>query len=226
MIHSNLSNALMFEIDNENTEIDADSIIRGFEELLERFGFDGISVSGVSSDYDGNVIVDFSDYEGEEMSVMFYVTDDEDEDNGAFALVLSDEMLDDEDNDESEYSIVDLSGLVYSTKATAYGTYIDLSNVQDWMTRSFLDTILSIGDIQERFATVVRGGKRVRLPVVRRKRRKYLSSKRKLGFRKAALKRKTKKTRTARKLKRSLKRRKNMGLGRQSIPSKYKIGQG
>lgn len=61
---------------------------------------------------------------------------------------------------------------------------------------------------------VVRGGKVVRLPLVRRKRRRVLSAKAKAGIRRAVIKRKAKKSTTARKRKRALRIRKSQNISR------------
>lgn len=67
-------------------------------------------------------------------------------------------------------------------------------------------------EITERKVTVVRGGKRVRIPVVRKIRRKKLSAKQKQGIRKAVRKRKMKAGAIGRKRKKSLAVRKRSGL--------------
>ena len=66
------------------------------------------------------------------------------------------------------------------------------------------------------FARVVRGNKVVRLPLVRRKRRRVLTGKQRQGIRKAVLKRKAKAGQTARKRKRSLRLRKSQNVKKRS----------
>jgi hypothetical protein len=68
--------------------------------------------------------------------------------------------------------------------------------------------------ISERSVIVVRGGKRVRLPLVRRRRRKRLTSKQKNAIRRGAKKRKMKRGQIARARKKSLKLRKRGNLKR------------
>jgi hypothetical protein len=65
---------------------------------------------------------------------------------------------------------------------------------------------------EARKISVIRGGKRVRLPVVRKIRRKIMTGKQKASIRRAVRKRKVKQARTNRKRKRSLKVRKRMGV--------------
>lgn len=67
-------------------------------------------------------------------------------------------------------------------------------------------------ELEERMVTVVRGGKKVRIPVVRKVRRKKLTSKQKQAIRKGVRKRKMKAGQIARKRKKSLKLRKRAGL--------------
>lgn len=80
-------------------------------------------------------------------------------------------------------------------------------------------------EIIERMVTVVRGGKKVRIPVVRKVRRKKLSPKQKIAIRKAVRKRKQKAGKISRKRKRSLALRKRSGLKRNKF-NKYQKTQG
>ena len=69
---------------------------------------------------------------------------------------------------------------------------------------------------EQGFARVVRGGKVVKLPLVRRKRRRILTGKQRQALRKAAMARKAKKGQISRKRKRSLQIRKSRGVKRRT----------
>ena len=77
--------------------------------------------------------------------------------------------------------------------------------------------------VEQSFAVRVRGGQRVKLPVVRRKRRVRLTPKQKQGIRKAARKRKAQSSKIQRKRKRSLKVRKRLGLKKGSLRKNRKV---
>jgi hypothetical protein len=80
---------------------------------------------------------------------------------------------------------------------------------------------------EQGFARVVRGGKVVKLPLVRRKRRRVLTGKQRQGFRKAAMKRKAKKGQIARKRKRSLRIRGSRGIKKRTgNTSRFKVQGG
>jgi hypothetical protein len=81
--------------------------------------------------------------------------------------------------------------------------------------------------ICEIYKTVIRSGKRVRIPVVRRLRKKRLTSKQRAGMRKAIRSRRAHKSQIARKRKRSIMARKRMHLGKSKLPKSrfgYKLG--
>jgi hypothetical protein len=80
-------------------------------------------------------------------------------------------------------------------------------------------------EIEERMVTVVRGGKKVRIPVVRKVRRKKLTPKQKQAIKKAVRKRKMKAGQIARKRKKSLALRKRSGLKKNKF-TKYQKAQG
>ena len=77
------------------------------------------------------------------------------------------------------------------------------------------------------FARVVRGGKVVRLPLVRRKRRRILTGKQRQGIRKAALKRKAKAGQIKRKRAKSLRLRRNQNVKKRSgDTNRFKVAGG
>lgn len=123
-------------------------------------------------------------------------------------LIAGDIGMDDDDEEDDEIE-VDQTGFdnnflraLENSKPILYGTREDMN---------------------ELMKTVIRGGKKVRLPVVRKIKRKRLSAKQKAGFRKAARKRKTKSSSTKRKLKKSLKVRKRSGIKKQKLGKFRKV---
>jgi hypothetical protein len=194
-----------------------DAIMAAFKERLEDFGFDNITIDDVSTDSKGDTVVTFGDDEGEMIEVLFTY----DEEDGAVAVILDPER-DLLDNEEDELDIIELDSVDPITMEIDGELAIDLINL-DWLDENTLQAILTVGDliddqedaegdVSERSVVVVRGGKKVRLPIVRRKRKKRLSAKQKNAIRRGARKRKAKKATIQRKRKRSLKLRKRSGL--------------
>jgi hypothetical protein len=170
-------------IENE-LEMADDAIKSAFTNKLKEFDFDNIFVISVSSEEEGDAVVVFGDDEGQMIEVLFAYDDDE----GAQAIILDPErdLLDDE---EDELEIIELDPIDPATLEIKGSLAIDLLNL-DWLNETTLQAILTVGDlianqtdaegeISERSVIVVRGGKRVRLPLVRRRRRKRLTSKQK-----------------------------------------------
>lgn len=214
--------------------ISIESIYDAFEEKLNSLGIEGLAIEEVELDYDGYISVIFSDEDGDVLEVIFTY----DEDFGAVAL-MSDL---DSDNDDEEVIMVELDTLDPSLIQTGYGKFINLAdlswmNQSTLMTILSAGDLLDDGIeveaesdkvvdpygyvlkeeneeviLDERKVMVVRGGKRVKLPVTRKIRRKVLSGKQRASFRKAARKRKAKMSRIVRKRKKSLKIRKRSGL--------------
>lgn len=226
----------LFEIfANEVPSLDSEKIRDSFTKKFEDLGFDGVQVGEVQVYDDGNIIVEFEDFEGDEMAVLFGI----DQDEGAYAVVLGDD-LDDIDDIEPEGEIVeiDLSPLFPTEVETPFGKYLNLHDL-GWFNKSSILAMLNIGDIdaniegnsveyqpddrvEELYKVVVRGGKKVKLPLVRKKRKKVLTAKQKAGIRKGVLTRKKTASQAARKRKLSLKVRKNLKLGNQPTPKGYR----
>lgn len=198
-----------------------DSAIKAaFEQRLEDFEFENITIDDVDHETSGDTVITFGDDEDEMVEVLFSY----DEEDGALAIILDPEkdLTDDEDD---ELDIIELDPVEPKLLEWPNGDKsIDLVNLE-WLTENTLQAILTVGDLiddqedaegelDERSIVVVRGGKKVRLPVVRRKRRKRLSSKQKRAIRKGVRTRKRKASQIARKRKRSLKVRKRSSLKR------------
>lgn len=205
-----------------------------FEEKISSFGIEGLSIEDIEVDYDGFISVIFSDDEGDELEVIFMY----DEEYGSVAM-MSDS---DSDRDEDEVIMVELDSLDPTLVQTPYGKFINLSELSWMNKSTLITILSAgdllddeemeeedsemlpdpygyilkeeneVVEIEERKVMVVRGGKRVRLPVTRKKRRKILTGKQRASFRKAARKRKAKMSRIVRKRKKSLKIRRRTGL--------------
>jgi len=244
----------VFEIFTENVAALQSEIIKdALMQKLEEFGFDGVEVSEVEVHEDGNIIVEFEDFEGDEMTVLFGI----DEVEGSYALIVTDDMEDElfdfEDKDVLEVDLSPLSPLEVDTPLGKYINLVDLS----WMNKSTLSALLSVGDIDaeieggdeqedpmgdeegeeeagdeevgdeedvgELFKVVVRGLKKIKLPLIRKKRRKILTSKQRAGLKRAVIARKRVASKSARKRQKSLKLRKSLGVKRTGTPKGYKV---
>lgn len=111
----------------------------------------------------------------------------------------------------------------------AFGNLIQVSAVESVVdhelqlfSKSEDETAYKLVGVSEAFKTVVRGGKRERLPIIRRKRKKRLTPKQRVGIRKAARTRKS----SASKLKRrkSLMLRKRMKIKSTPRRAGYRVG--
>ena len=215
-----------------------ESIKKSIQSRLDFLGFDVFVDSVEVFAEEGSIDVEFSDTEGDSMFVSFYV----DEQGTPIALILDDEDSD-EDDPDSAYE-VDLSASLPSLVTTEHGKFISFSE-PNWLSDEVLRSIFLVTEldndteevsyyedrqgyltqesIDERKISVIRGGKRVRLDVVKKKRRKRLTGKARASIRRAVRKRKAKRSRTARKLKRSLKIRKRQGLKTPKMSKRMKV---
>ena len=199
-------------------------VLRNINQQLERLGYEGVTVSNVNSDHVGNIFVTFKDDEGNEMDTSFAF----DENTGMPMVTLLDA--------EDELNTILLDDKNLPATNTPAGLYVNFNDVS-WLDGELLSTILGVeeptesyveckDDIEEITKTVVRGGKKVRVKLVRRK-KKRLTPKQRAGIRKAARKRKrTAKTATSkRKRAKSLKLRKRAKLKRTKGGSKLKVSR-
>lgn len=182
-------------------------IVADFNAKLDELGFDGVKAIEAETDSNGDTFVTFVDDENNDMEILFTYDDDE----GATALILDE--FDDDPESEDEVDVVDLNAL--EPKIT--NGSIDMSDLS-WLNDSAIQAILQAGDfmdndeLDERQTVVIRNGKKVKVALVRRKRKKVRTSKQKQGAKKAARKRKTKQGAINRKRKKSLKLRKRSNL--------------
>jgi hypothetical protein len=229
----------LFEIFVDSVDaLKADEIKQSITDRLASFDFDGVEVTDVEVLFEGGILVVFEDFEGDEMVVLF----DYDEEDNARAIIVDDEQDWDDFNDMGEYLEVDLSPLFPGFVETPFGRYVNLVEL-GWLNRSSAIALLSVGEIdtnieggdtedddednrvEELYKVVVRGGKKVRLPLVRKRRRKALTPKQKAGIKKGVLKRKRTASQSQRKRKLSLKKRKSLGIEKQKTPVGYKVSR-
>jgi hypothetical protein len=208
----------LFAPNEENAKI-------SLNQAIENNGLEGVQAINVAVEYGGDAVVTFLDDEGSEMDVLFTY----DEDEGAVAIQL-DDAQDYFDNEEDDIDMVDLDPL--EPKLMDYGDGnigFDLTDL-GWMNADALIAILNIGDflgdkddskseVSEAMTTVIRNGKKVRVPLVRRRRRKRMTSKQKAAIRKGVRTRKKKRAQISRKLKKSLRVRRKLGVKRSSTRS-------
>lgn len=121
---SNMSRVLPFS---------EEDIIGKFEELILDSGFDSVECDDAEILDDGTVVVDFSDDEGDDVSILFGV-----DDKGSYAMVVS---------EGDDKIMVDLSPKSPPTVVTEWGSYIDFRNDPEWITKSTLRALFSAGDV-------------------------------------------------------------------------------
>lgn len=219
-----------------------EAVKSGLEKRLAGLGIEGISVDSVEC-AGGDCIVDFVSADGDVLTVVFGYDDEEGE---AYAVVY-----DGEEGDDGESVVIDLDPLAPGVIKAKDGVYLDLVAPM-WLNKTSLLALLDAGEfadmedrselatvaqhydefghilpnpvesLEEAFKVVIRGGQRVKLPVIRRRRKKRLSSKQRAGLRRAALTRKS----PASKMKRrkSLMLRKRMKLKKGGLPKGMKVG--
>jgi hypothetical protein len=234
--------SLTEELIQKYEPISSASIKQAFEKRLSEIGIENIFIDDVVVDYEGDITVSFADDEHNQLDILFAYDDDE----GPVAIILDDE-------DADEFIVINLDSLAPSLKQTAFGVYVNLTDL-DWLSGSVLSTMLQsvehLEDAEEapkrpqvvadkygyiknesfdlygiseesdtdieideaRKISVIRGGKRVRLAVVKKVRRKILTGKQKTAIRKAVRKRKVQQAKINRKRKRSLKVRKRINV--------------
>lgn len=226
----------------EDTEMDGDLIRREFEEKFKEFEIEDVSIDDVNILIPNTIIISFIDINNNVLDLAFIL----DEDEGAQVFLINDDiesnsLLDDEDK---ELLSIDFNSSLPAIKETKSGRYIDLTNLS-WLNKSTLLSFFSLGNIEieaeqekqkrkvdafgytvkmgEAFKLVIRGGKKVKLPLVRSIKKKRLTAAQRAGIRKAARKRKQHMSQTLRKRAKSLNIRRKQHLTNKKLPSSYKI---
>ena len=228
-------------IDNLNsvvipTSLSPESITDSFNKKLDPFE---LMIDEVDIGDDGDIIVNIQDAEGGVYSILFMY----DIEDGPQALFITD--------DEEDQTIFSLDFLNPSIVTTFYGTYINLSDLS-WLDEKTLLVLLKLAglpmsllvnldtakydefgqllnptseslELNELFKTVVRKGKKIRVPLIRRVKKKRLTPRQKMGLRRGALKRKRKMAQAIRKRKKSVAVRNRQHIKKAKLP-KSKFG--
>lgn len=176
--------------------------------------FDGISCE-VQVLEDSSIEVTFFDEDEE------YVVILDAEDGTPSATIIGDT---DDENDELEYDdeAIDLSDFNIKTIKDDDEIIIDTSDLS-FITPEFIESILIEDETDEAFTNVIRGGKKVRKQLVRRKRKKILSSKRKMAIKRAVRNRRRTAQQAKRKRRKSMMLRKRMKIKRIKKGSRFKV---
>jgi hypothetical protein len=200
-----------------------EKIVDAFNKALYRHKFDNISVLEVEDNLDGTISVIFKEADGDELFTLWGFDIDE----GAFVLVTDlDEIseVDDIDVDNADDLIeIDLDTFRPALVKKGMHTYINLTDLH-WTTPSMFNTIFTVDDIENeedeypisdyvfeeafrRKKYAIRGGKKVKVAIKRKRplKRMKAATKRKLS---KALRKASKKSSTKRARARSLKVRK------------------
>lgn len=203
----------------------AEDIKEAFTKRLDELGFEGIKVDQVAVELDGNTVITFVETgikDPGEIEILFTF----DEDEGAIGIMIEGDELKDDDGD-GQVSIVDLDSLNPTILSLGGGQKaIDLVNI-DWMNESAFSALFMAGEdfsdkFDEAMVTVIRGGKKVKLALVRKTKKKRLTSAQKAGIRKGVLKRKAKKGEISRNRKKSLKVRKRTNVKNTNVNKRLK----
>lgn len=202
---------LLNQLWEEVERASAEEIKKAINKRMEDLELEGVKVDSVSLEIDGETLVTFVDDDNNEMVVLFSYNDE-----GAEVIFLD---ADDADKEDAELEMIDLDGLEPKIfKINKDKSEIDLIN-NKWMTDGFFQALFDAGPvatseqlINEITTFVVRGGKKVKVNLVRRKRKRRLTPAQKAGIKRGARKRKQNKNAISRKRKKSLKLRKRSKL--------------
>lgn len=186
------------EFFNKMEPVNSESIKDNFDKLFAKYGFDGVWPEEIYVDMEGNITVDFLDVDDNSMRIIFAH-----EDEGSYALVAT---------EEDNVLVFDLDPMRPVLRKTQTATYLDLTD-STWMTKSLLAALLTAGNPDGPSTTpvnkkedevagyvapidgvtegsrVVRGGKNIRMPVVREKKRNSLTHGQKENLVKSLMKR-------------------------------------
>lgn len=233
--------------------MDPDTIRQEFERLFKKFDMEEIGVEDIEVDYDGNVTVTFFDDDSELDIIFTYDDDDgciaiiDDGDEDTDYVVVDFDPMNPAVLKTPFGMYIDMTNLRWVNKSflTAILTAGDMELDDDddsylvssddmaqqknfdrlyhEITQDDIDAYMAEDYISEVKKRVIRGGKAVRLSVVRKKRRKRITGKQKAALRKAARKRKMKGSQIQRKRKKSLKLRKRLGLKKSKLGKHRKV---
>lgn len=202
-----LATAIIKQLSEESESPD---MLKNINERLSELGFEGITAEDIQIDAETKAVeVTFTDDESELLAVFFV-----DEELGPVVTVIEDEQ----ELEDDEISVIQLD-------APVINGMIDFNNGISWLSEDDIEEILTFGadsdEIEERAIFVIRGGKKVKKKIIRKKRKKRLNAKRKMAIRRAVRKKRAKKAQIQRKRKRSLKIRKRANL--KNKPKKTRV---
>lgn len=233
--------------------ISSEGIKTAFNRRLEEIGFENITVDEVIVDYEGDITVCFVDDENNELEILFFYDEDEgasaiilDGEDADEYIVINLDSLSPSLKHSSFGVYINLTDLEWMTASTLSTMLQSVEYLEDaeeaprapvkvqdkWGFIKNEDFAICEDDSEEdeeleideaRKISVIRGGKRVRLAVVRKVRRKILTGKQKTAIRKAVRKRKVQKSKIQRKRKRSLKVRKRINLKKPKLTRFQKV---
>jgi len=227
------------------------SAIQTFNDRIDALGFEGVEVVDIDFDFENDIYVTFKDDDNDYMQAIFIFDEQEEEstiviepenendDEEEVAVIditpMSPPLL------TSEMGVfIDLSNLNWMNKSLLEIIFkvsdLDYEGSQlydgEWPEYDYNDDdeddednfgeSKKITRTDEMMKTVIRGGKKIRVPVVRKRRKKRLTAKQKMGVRKGTMKRKAHKSQIARSRKKSLKIRKRSNL-KTGTPKGYKV---
>jgi hypothetical protein len=227
------------QIDPALIGIDPEKIKVAFQKKIDKSDFEDVTVSEVDVDLDGDIIVTFEDGDGTDIDILFTYDSDEgtvailiDEPQNDEFTTLDLDSLQPVLKKTQLGIYVDLQNLSWLNVSTLeailrLGEFSEVEDDDDGreerdafgheipggtepLKTEAVETPTDA--LWERSLVVVRGGKRVKLGVVRKRKKKRLTSKQKAGILKGVRKRKSKKGQIARTRKKSLKLRKRLNL--------------
>ena len=235
---SNFSMSMAFNFLDKANIPKEQEILDAMQKRMNRVGIEAITVERVDVDIDGEITVTYSDEEGDEMDIIFFY----DQEDGAIALIADEEddenwLIVDLDAlnppivNTGVGKFIQMSSLEWMNKS-AFQTLFQAGDVDDADDNQLSDNELGKGRVlpdpygyigedlleddevilEARKVYVVRGGKKVKLAIVRKVRRKILTGRQKGAIRKAVRKRKAQKHKIARKRKKALRVRKRMKI--------------
>lgn len=232
-------NSLIKELDSViiPTTLSPESILKSFNLKLEKFG---LTIDEIDVGDKGDIIVNILTPDKEVYPILFMY----DIMDGPQALFVSDEK-------DDEQTVFSLDFLNPSIVTSFYGTYVNLSDLSwlddktlivmlrlaglpidllvkiDCIKRDEFDQVLNPTcealELNELFKTVIRKGKKIRVPLIRRVKKKRLTARQRMGLKKAARSRKRKSAQIARKRKKSIAIRNRQHIKKTKLP-KSKFG--
>lgn len=242
-----MKRSLAEELFEKYSPVDPSDVVRAFNSRFAELGFIGVSVIEADFNEEGDTFVTFKDDENNLLDIVFTF----DEDGGVVALAPGEEdsewvtviELDAlappvEQSAFGQYAnLTNLKWLNTSAlEAILMAGDLEYNNLDGddldgkvsgvYYQMGNMTVYESFEKIDERKVSVIRGGKKVRLAIVRRKRKKLLTGRQKSSIRSAVRKRKMHKNVIKRKRLKSLRIRKRMGIKTPKLSKNQKVQGG